>query len=350
MDLNINHLRSFYTVASQGSVSKAAFGLVTTRSVLMSHVKSLEDFVGVRLIVSEGDSLRLTQTGEAVFKKASKLFREVHETELFLQELSSRKGAELRIGCPESLEDRLLSSFISSFKRIYPDIRVIVNNGKDIAMAKSVEDGRNDLAVFRMKPENCRLETETISEEELVLIAAPASVHVSGGEVAVKDLARVPFISMKEGSAIREAVLAYLRKHSVDPKVAFEATSVALLKEHVRRDNGLAFIEQSMVDAELDECLLKKVRIPEGSPRIATAIGYSHRGELSLPADDFLKLIIQTGGMTRSSRDATADSGVLVARRASSGLAFNKGPEVRDQSKDRYDTGKRTPNRPSRVT
>jgi DNA-binding transcriptional LysR family regulator len=291
MDLNINHLRSFYVAAMEGSVPKALDRLMVTRPVLTDHLKSLERRVGVRLLVRDGNSIRLTQTGESVFRKASKIFREVREAEQLLDAISSRKGGELRIGCPETLEKCLPPLLIADFEKTCPGVRIVLNNGKDTMMAKSVEDGRNDLAVVRFAPPDCRLNMKAIGEERLVLVAAPSSVHVPGNEIHLRDLAHIPFISMRNGSAVREVVLDFLRKSGVALNITFESSSNALLKEHVRRDNGVAFIEKSAVETELNGCLLKEVRILEGFPRITVAIGYPSRWEISPAAEAFMKLV-----------------------------------------------------------
>jgi DNA-binding transcriptional LysR family regulator len=248
--------------------------------------------------VCEGNTVSLTREGQTVFKRVSKIFREIDETESLLQRISSQKGGELQIGCPETPELHLLQGLIAEFKKSYPDIRIVVNHGRDTAMAKSVEDGRNDLAVIRYKPSNCRLKMKMIGKEELVLIASPSSVHLAGNEVRVNDLAQIPFIALKEGFAVREVVLEYLGKFGISPRVTAECSTIALLKELVRRDNGVAFIEKSAVEEELGQDFFKQVHIAEGSPTIGVAIGYPHPREISPPARAFVRFLqtAKTGG------------------------------------------------------
>ena len=70
-----------------------------------------------------------------------------------------------------------------------------------------------------------------------------------------------------------------------------ESASVALLKEFVRQDNGIGFVERDAVDAELKNDTLQTVRILEGSPAIEFGIGYRDRRDLSPPAWAFLRLL-----------------------------------------------------------
>jgi len=297
MIVNMNQLRSFYTAAKLNSISKAAQVLMVTPPAITMHIKRLEENIGIRLIVRDGNSIRLTSTGEGVLKRAELIFQEIHEMEGFLEDISTGRSGELRVGCPETPLKNLMP-LIETFKKTYPGIRIILDQGTNADMVKSIGDHRNELAVIRYRPNNSRLKIKVIWKEEVVLIASPRSVHVSSSEISVSRLSQVPFVLRRDGSAIREVVLEYLRRFKVTPFVAVESASIALLKELVRQDNGIGFIERDAVEEELKQGTLKSVRILEGSPVIEFGIGYRNRKELSPPAWAFLRLLDKLGGLS----------------------------------------------------
>jgi DNA-binding transcriptional LysR family regulator len=290
MILNMNQLRAFYAAAKSKSITKAADELMVTPPAVTMQIKQLEKAVGIRLLVRDGNSIRLTKTGEAVFTRAEKIFHEIHEMEGFFEDISTSKSGELRIGCPESPLKRLMP-LITTFKKTYPGIRIILDQGSNAEMVKSIGDYRNELAVIRYLPNNSRLKTKVFWTEEVVLIAAPRSAHLPGSEISVMQLPEIPLIFRREGSAIREVVLEYLRKFKVKPSIAMESGSIVLLKEFVEQDSGLAFVERDAVDEELKNGSLKSVLILEGSPAIEFGIGYRNRKDLSPPAWAFLRLL-----------------------------------------------------------
>jgi hypothetical protein len=57
-----------------------------------------------------------------------------------------------------------------AFKKTYPGIRIILDQGSNSDMVKSVEDHRNELAVIRHKPSNSRPKIKVIWTDEVVLI------------------------------------------------------------------------------------------------------------------------------------------------------------------------------------
>jgi DNA-binding transcriptional LysR family regulator len=289
MILNMNQLRAFYTAAKAKSVTKAAHELMVTPPAITMQVKQLEETVGIRLLVRDGNSIQLTHAGEIVFKKAGRIFQEIREMEGFLEDLATGKSGELRIGCPETPLKRLMP-LIAAFKKTYPGIRIIIDQASNAEMVKSIEDHRNELAVIRYKPNNSRLKVKVIWKEEILLVASPDSVHLQGSEISVMQLSEIPLILRREGSAVREVVLEYLRKFKVSPLVAMESASLALLKEFVQQDNGVSFIERDAVDEEFKNGTLKAIHILEGSPILGFGIGYRNRKDLSPPAWAFLRL------------------------------------------------------------
>ncbi|HAR97227.1 MAG TPA: hypothetical protein DCR97_14890 [Deltaproteobacteria bacterium] len=290
MILNINQLRAFYYVARTGSISKAAQELMVTPPAITMQVKQLEETVGIRLLVRQGNAMVRTRAGEEVYQKAEKIFQEIRETESLLEDMSRSKRGELRIACPEMPGIRV-PRLIAEFKKSYPGINIIVEQGVDADIVRSVEDRRNELVVLWHRPNTVRLKVRAIGKEKLVLIASASSSLVPGDEISVRDLSEIPLVLKGEGSASRAVVIEYLRKFKVNPQVASESSNVAVIKEIVRQDNAVAFLKREAVEAEINEGSIKVVHILEGSPIVEVGIGYRNRRELSPAAWAFLRLV-----------------------------------------------------------
>jgi DNA-binding transcriptional LysR family regulator len=207
-----------------------------------------------------------------------------------LEDVSTGKSGELRVGCPE-VPLKLLVPLIMAFQKTHPGIRVILDKGSNAEMVKSIADHRNELAIVQYRPSDSRLKIKVIGKEKVVLFASPKSAHLPGSEISVMQLSKIPLVLRQEGSALREIVLEYLRKFKVTPLIAMESASISLLKEFVRQDNGVGFLEHDAIDEELKNGSLKAVQILEGSPTFEFGIGYRNRKYLSPPAWAFLRLL-----------------------------------------------------------
>ncbi len=111
------------------------------------------------------------------------------------------------------------------------------------------------------------------------------------------QLANVPLILRREGSAVREVVFEYLKRFKVNPQVVMESASITLFKDFVRQDNGVGFLERDAVEDDIKKNTLNAIKILEGSPIIEFGIGYRKRRDLSPPAWSFLRLLDKSEDM-----------------------------------------------------
>src|SRR5689334_22627066 len=72
--LNFHHLRYFWVVAREGSVSRAAKQLRVTQPTVSEQIHALEDNLDEKLLRREGRRLVLTEMGRTVLRFADEIF------------------------------------------------------------------------------------------------------------------------------------------------------------------------------------------------------------------------------------------------------------------------------------
>jgi LysR family transcriptional regulator, transcriptional activator of nhaA len=72
--LNYHHLLYFWTVAHEGSVSRASKIMRVTPATVSIQIRELERSLGVELLQKAGRGVALTETGEAVYRYANDIF------------------------------------------------------------------------------------------------------------------------------------------------------------------------------------------------------------------------------------------------------------------------------------
>ena len=96
--LNYHHLLYFWTVAREGSVSKASNSLSLAQPTISGQIKTLEDALGEKLFERRGRNLVMTEMGQVVFRYADEIFslgRELLDT---VQSRPAHRPARLRVG------------------------------------------------------------------------------------------------------------------------------------------------------------------------------------------------------------------------------------------------------------
>src|SRR5512141_1521355 len=72
--LNYHHLLYFWTIAKEGSVTKASAQLRLAQPTLSAQLRALEESLGERLFIRAGRRLELTDTGRMAYRYADEIF------------------------------------------------------------------------------------------------------------------------------------------------------------------------------------------------------------------------------------------------------------------------------------
>lgn len=289
MILNINQVRAFYYTSKFKSVTLAAQELMVTPPAVSKQVKQLEDILEIRLVFRDGNSIQLTEVGQKVYHKCSRIFDQIRDMENFLEDISRAKSGVLRIGCPPSLAKYIIPPYISSFKKTYPGIRIVLNQGNNSEMIKSILNHQNELAFCRPRLDEKKIKVKVFRREELVLVTSPKSSTIPIDEISIPLLSTIPLIVPQKGSATRDVTFEYFKKLKVTPTVILEIDSIDLIKELVNNDHGASLLLRFTVEEDIRNKKLRPVRMLDDSPAIELGIGYLTRQSLSPGAWAFLR-------------------------------------------------------------
>ena len=100
MELRV--LRYFLAVAREGSVTHAAQRLHISQPTLSKQLKDLEGELGKKLFVRSSFSVRLTEEGMLLRKRAEEILDMVDKTEEEFKALGEVSGGDIHIGAAES--------------------------------------------------------------------------------------------------------------------------------------------------------------------------------------------------------------------------------------------------------
>ena len=122
--MDLAHLKTFYVIAKEGSLTKAAHLLNTSQSSLSRTLQTLEYYAQAQLFERHARGLKLTPQGEKLFHYAQKI---VQEHEVFLRSFHDKdeemKG-EIRIITTPYLAETELTSHLLPFMEEYPKIHL----------------------------------------------------------------------------------------------------------------------------------------------------------------------------------------------------------------------------------
>jgi len=261
--LNYHHLRYFWVVAREKSLSRASRSLGVSPSALSTQLRRLEQSLGQQLFDRGQKTLALSEAGLLAFDYAETIF---HAGAELLDTFAEKPGARrrvVRIGAMATLSRNFQLEFIRPLLDRH-DVQFVLRSGNlrellvqlealTVDVVLSTQPVRTDL--------DARINNHLIAEYPVSLVGAK-SVRVSKDKFP-KNLRHVPLVLPGRESSMRAPFDALLAAAGIVPHVAAEVDDMAMLRLLAREGVGLALIPPVVVQDELrDGCLREVQRVP----------------------------------------------------------------------------------------
>lgn len=146
MELRV--LRYFLEVAREGSVTRAAQRLHISQPTLSRQLKDLEEELGKKLFLRSNYSVKLTDAGMLLRRRAEDILNLADKTQEEFRALEEDLGGDIHIGCAESEGIAHLARRVKALQQRYPRIRIHLYSGDRGDLAQRLDRGLLDFAVL----------------------------------------------------------------------------------------------------------------------------------------------------------------------------------------------------------
>ena len=263
MALNFNLLRSFVTVADEGSISGAARAGFASQPALSKAIRELEKQIGLPLFERNARGVILTEAGTLLHEHARALFALESQTENALTALRDVDGGTLRIGATTTLANYVLPPLLGEFRRQFPRVTLTLERANSRAIEAKLADYALDVAFIEGLPGHENLSAHAWREDELVLVCAPTHELAARELVYVGDLKNENWIVREEGSGTRQWIERALKPWCLPPAKAWEIGSAEAIKGAVAANFGIAFVSRAAASDQIALGKLRVIRVAE---------------------------------------------------------------------------------------
>lgn len=150
--MEIRTLKYFWTIAEEGTISKAAKALHITQPTLSRQLRELENELGTSLFIRGRRKLQLTDAGLFLKTRAEEILQLTQQTNL---EFENRRkqlfSGRIAIGCVEADNSDTLALILEKFVQDYPQVTFTVYSGTSDDITTRLDKGLLDVAVL-LKP------------------------------------------------------------------------------------------------------------------------------------------------------------------------------------------------------
>jgi len=286
----LHSLKVFLSVATEKSFSRAAEKLLRTQPAVSLAVQRLESELEEKLIDRSAKDLLLTDAGRIVVEYARRFENLESEMQNALAELRDHSSGRLIIGANESTSLYLLQH-ISKYRRLYPKVKVQVRRSLSSRVPSQLIDGDLELGVISYDPEDERLISHVIYTDHLSFVVSPQHRFANRDDVSLSELDMETFVAHNVMSPYRDTVLREFQRARVPLNMDVEMPTVETIRKMVQRNEGVAFLPKMCVESEVEQGLLREVRVKELAVERKIRLVYPARRALSHAAKAFLEVV-----------------------------------------------------------
>ena len=246
IDLDLDLLRCFITVADLRSFTLAGDRMGRSQSAVSVRIRKLEDLLGTALFERNSRDVKLTNDGRRLLPKAWDILDKGEELVAAMREpvVSGR----LRIGFLEYVSPHRIPEVLSSLRRKLPNAELSFHVGLSSTLITALDDGRIDVALALHDDE--RRDSMPIASDQLVWVEGESSPKAANpfGEGVKLCLMQAPCV-------YRTSAMEAAREKSLRFEEVLTANSVLAVHGAVASGLGLSVLGTS--------CIGKGVRAAE---------------------------------------------------------------------------------------
>ncbi len=236
MNLSIREAEYFLAIISEGNMTKAARQLYIAQPSLTLTVQKLEQQLGTKLFIREGNRMSPTYAGKRFEEACNKLVKICRDMENEFEDMNQLTSGKVIIGMPFNLICYVFPPLYSICRKQFPEIQVIPKEGVTKELETLLLNDMLDLIVVPLTLSNLSsVNAQTILQEQLILSVPEGhwmnehAIKKEGSKRLYMDLKladRQPFVMSLPGQRTRQATELIMREAGITPKVVFITRNV----------------------------------------------------------------------------------------------------------------------------
>lgn len=237
-------------IAQTHSYTKAAAELFITQPAVSQQIRSLENELGVILIMKAHNRIELTAAGQELADYAHQV--QLESAKVLQQVQSTTEAHPIRLGCTLSLSSSMLPQLIAQLQGTTPQITTqVANTG---VILKSLRAGTIDFGLVEGNFNKEEFDAIHILDEAFVGVTSATHPLAQLPQVGLDDLLNTPLLIRESGSGTRNIFANWLATQNYrihDFQQTIEIGNPAPIIKLLQSGLGVSFMYRSLVANEL---------------------------------------------------------------------------------------------------
>jgi DNA-binding transcriptional LysR family regulator len=249
--MEIRQLRAFIAIAELGTFTAGAHRVHVTQAAISMQIRQLENELGAKLFIRAPRRVMLTEAGEQLLQRARQILRDHDAAVDEIAELAGAERGRLRIGSASAMVTTdVLPKLLKELRQQHSGAEITVSSGTSEALVQQILAGELDLAFVSLPVEARGINTERLSQDQLVAVASPRHRLAKQRTISAYSLAGEKLILGERGGNTRRLIDQFFAQAGVTLQVSMELSRQAAIRRMVEEDMGVGIVPlQTVTDA-----------------------------------------------------------------------------------------------------
>lgn len=248
--MEIQQLRHLIAAVSTGNLLKAADDCNISQSGLSRSIRSLEDRLGVQLLVRKSKGVEPTMYGKSVVRWAHLILSDINRSLEELKALQSADIGTVNFGVTQNFGYYLIPDILARLNTTHPGILFNVSTGGFLDLMEDLQQGHIEFAFGLLGPisQTEELRIEPIRDHHSRVVARSGHPLTQlGREVLPEELANARWASLS-GRGFQSIFAEYFSSKGLKaPAQVVRTDSISLIRRLVAKSDMLAVLPPDVV-------------------------------------------------------------------------------------------------------
>ncbi|RFU67861.1 LysR family transcriptional regulator [Peribacillus saganii] len=297
--MDIKQLEVFNTICKHKNFSSAAKELLISQPTVSSHIKSLEENLGLQLFNRKNKATgNLTDAGKILYQYSTQIMSIVREAEASLGHYKQGNSGALSLATAHTFCTFYLPPLLEKFKQKFPSVEIILHTEFTPKMVSMVENREVHFAVARTSSPTYtdnHLHSVLLGQDPSAFVISPHHPLAAAETTTIEEIINEQFIVFGKKSSYWPNISNLFSNEGLELKTSMELNDINAVKKMIEINMGISILPLISIQDELEKGTLKTISV-EGFPEI---IRYSHlvyQKDLIItgPIENFLEFIHET--------------------------------------------------------
>lgn len=246
--MQIRFLKYFCVLCEELHFGRAATRLAITQPPLSAAIKSLEEDLGVKLLVRNSKLVQITPAGAAFLVEANHILDRVAQARSVVSALDHGYRGRLEIGTPCSMLYREVPAIVSRFTSEMPGVQVALNEIPSAEHLQALLGGVVHAAFVNGSSVHPQLKSLALPDDQLAVCVPAGHRLAQRRSVRLQELAEEDFVMFSRAISPvhHDSVISSFSRAGIHPQISHRARSWLTVVAIVAAQGGVALVPRSL--------------------------------------------------------------------------------------------------------